>query len=219
MTGECRGRLSEPRAPKWFALFASLVAASVFAAPAFADGTPTVPKPDPPPVVPKPTPKPVHKAPPPPVRIVHHVVAPPAPKPVVQPPAASTPVTTTPVAAPRPAPKPVVHKPAPRQQVKPVVRPLPKPPLVIDRPAAGPAPAAPAPATSTGWTHWLLPLGVFLAAVSLLLLVLATVPVWAVSSPLFATFLRRHRNDLAFTGFALLAVIAVVSVTVGLNSG
>jgi len=72
--------------------------------------------------------------------------------------------------------------------------------------------------TSGGAAGWLMPLGIFAALVSLVLLALAIVPGWAVSSQPLARFLEYHRNDLAFSGVALLAMLAVVTLTVGLSS-
>jgi hypothetical protein len=99
---------------------------------------------------------------------------------------------------------------------------------MIDRPAverlapATPSTSQPARAGFAGSSSgsgpsWVLSLGIFGVALSLLLLALAAVPGWVVSSPPVARFLDQHRHDFTFTGFAFLTGVVILSATVALS--
>ena len=99
---------------------------------------------------------------------------------------------------------------------------------MIDRPAverlaqASPSTSDPASGDFAGGTsgsgqHWILSLGILATALSLLLLALAAVPGWVVSSPPVARFLDQHRHDFTFTGFAFLTGVVILSATVALS--
>src|SRR5205823_6569358 len=107
------------------------------------------------------------------------------------------------------------HRPAP------AARPSVAPPLVIDRPEVQPlAPASPstshqasgdfAGSTAASGPNWILSLGILGATLSLLLLALAAIPGWVVSSPPVARFLDQHRHDFTFTGFAFLTGVVIL---------
>jgi hypothetical protein len=99
---------------------------------------------------------------------------------------------------------------------------------MIDRPSvervapAGPVTSHAASADFAGSTSgsgqsWVLSLGILATALSLLLLALAAVPGWVVSSPPVARFLDQHRHDFTFTGFAFLTGVVILSATVALS--
>lgn len=99
---------------------------------------------------------------------------------------------------------------------------------MIDRRAVErPAPASPSTSqaasgdfggnTSGSGPNWILSLGILGATLSLLLLALAAVPGWVVSSPPVARFLDQHRHDFTFTGFAFLTGVVILSATVALS--
>jgi len=99
---------------------------------------------------------------------------------------------------------------------------------MIDRPAverlntASPSSSHPASADFAGGSSgsgpdWIFSLGILGAALSLLLLAVAAVPAWFVSSPPVARFLDQHRHDFTFTGFAFLTGVVILSATVALS--
>ena len=71
--------------------------------------------------------------------------------------------------------------------------------------------------TSAPGPNWILSLGILGTALSLLLLALAAVPGWVVSSPPVARFLDQHRHDFTFTGFAFLTGVVILLATVALS--
>jgi len=181
----------------------------------------------PPPPVPKPDPRPLPPAKPKPPPVVRHAVTPP---PVHH--AVVKPAPVAPQPAITPPPTPVIHAPPHNRRAHPrpapAARPSAAPLLMIDRPSverlapaslstSPPASAYFAGSTSGSGPNWILSLGIFGATLALLLLALAAVPGWVVSSPPVARFLDQHRQDFTFTGFAFLTGVVILSAMVALS--